>query len=172
LTLQVRQVLHRESRFRRRFDSSDLVQETMLKAHERLGQFAGSTEAEFVKWLQEILANTLIDAARHARARKRDIAMERSMQAALHESSARIEAYLAANGPSPSKQAERKELLLCVAEAVNQLPEDQREVIIQRDFLGAKVADIAAALDRSEKAVAGLLFRGRQRLRELLAKLE
>lgn len=172
LILQVRQLLHREARLRRRFDSSDLVQETLLKAHERLDQFAGDTEAEFVKWLQEILANTLVDAVRHARAKKRDIAMEHSMMAAVGETTGQVQAYLQAQGPSPSEQAERKETLLCIAAAVDQLPADQREVIIQRDLLGARVSEIAAAIQRSEKAVAGLLFRGRQKLRELLAQLE
>jgi RNA polymerase sigma-70 factor, ECF subfamily len=53
LRLQARK-LELDLRLRKRFDSSDLVQETMLKAHEGLAGFRGASEAELVKWLQEM----------------------------------------------------------------------------------------------------------------------
>ena len=58
LRLQARR-LELDLRLRRRFDSSDLVQETMLKAHEGLDKFKGATEAELIVWLQEILGNVI-----------------------------------------------------------------------------------------------------------------
>jgi RNA polymerase sigma-70 factor (ECF subfamily) len=167
LRLQARK-LELDLRLRKRFDSSDLVQETMLKAHEALPQFKGVTEAEFVKWLQEILGNVVADEVRKARAQKRDVAVERSLDDAIAGSSAQLEAYLTAGGPSPSEQAERHEELLRLAGAIDQLPEDQRDVVIHRDLLGSPVREIAELLGRTEKSVAGLLLRGRRRLRELL----
>lgn len=157
------------ARFQRRFDSSDLVQETLLRAYSHRDQFQGKTEPELIKWLHEILAHTLIDQVRKARAKKRDVAAEKSLQAALDESSARFEAYLAIDQESPVKSAERLELSLAIAAALDQLPEDQRDVVWQRDLLGASVNEIAEQLGRTEKSVAGLLLRGRRRLRELLA---
>jgi RNA polymerase sigma-70 factor (ECF subfamily) len=59
-------------------------------------------------------------------------------------------------------------MLLRLASAIDQLPEDQRDVLMQRDLLGASVSQIAEQLGRTEKSVAGLLLRGRRRLRELL----
>jgi RNA polymerase sigma-70 factor (ECF subfamily) len=171
LRLQVRQ-FQLDPRLHRRFDSSDLVQETLLRAHAGRDGFRGTTEAERVKWLQEILTNTLADEVRKARAQKRDVALEQSLQAAVAESSARLDAYLAADQSSPSQQAERQELLLRIAAALDQLPEDQRDVVIQRDLLGAPVGQIAEQLGRSEKSVAGLLLRGRRKLRELLAEYQ
>jgi RNA polymerase sigma-70 factor (ECF subfamily) len=50
LRLQARQ-LDLDPRLRRRFDSSDLVQEAMERAHRLREQFRGSTEGEFIKWL-------------------------------------------------------------------------------------------------------------------------
>lgn len=168
LRLQVRQV-QLNARLQRRFDESDLVQETLLRAHVHLEQFRGQSEPELVKWLQEILANVLTDEVRKARAQKRDVAQEQSLQLAVAESAARLDAWLAADQSLPSQQAERQELLLRLAAAVEQLPADQREVIIQRDLQGSPVAQIAEQLGRTEKSVAGLLLRARRKLRESLA---
>jgi RNA polymerase sigma-70 factor (ECF subfamily) len=167
LRLLVRQ-LHLSPRFRGRFDSSDLVQETLLKAQRKIEQFRGTSEAELVKWLQQILANTLRDEIRKARAQERDVALEQSLDAAVADSAARLQAYLADERASPSEQAERRERLLRVAAAIDQLPEDQRTAVIQRDLLGASVAEIAGQMGRTEKSVAGLLLRGRRTLRRLL----
>jgi RNA polymerase sigma-70 factor (ECF subfamily) len=167
LRLQVRR-LQLDPRLQRRFDSSDLVQETLLNAHAQMDRFRGNTEAALVKWLQEVLAHTVADQVRKARAQKRDVALEQSLQAAVAESSARLEAFLADGQPSPHEQAERHELLLRIADGLEQLPEDQREVVIRRDLQGASVGEIAAQMSRTRKAVAGLLLRGRRKLRELM----
>jgi RNA polymerase sigma-70 factor, ECF subfamily len=169
--LQARKI-ELDLRLRKRFDSSDLVQETMLRAHEGLAGFKGTSEAELAKWLQEILGNVLADEIRKATAQKRDVAVERSLNDAVADSFAQLEAYLTAGGPSPSEQAHRQEQLHRLAGAIEQLPEDQRDVVIQRDLLGSPVRDIAELLERTEKSVAGLLLRGRRRLRELLEEDE
>jgi RNA polymerase sigma-70 factor (ECF subfamily) len=171
LRVQVRQ-LELDPRLRRRFDSSDLVQETLLRAHRGLAGFRGTTEGELVAWLQQIVANAAAEATRHERAGKRDVALERSVHQAVAESSARLGAFLEARQATPSEQAERQEQLLRLADAIDRLPEDQRDVVIHRDLLGSPVASIAESLAKTEKAVAGLLLRGRRRLRELLGEPE
>jgi RNA polymerase sigma-70 factor (ECF subfamily) len=169
LRLQIRQ-MQLDPRLQRRFDSSDLVQETLLRAQGNLPSFRGHTEAELVKWLQEILAHVVTDEVRKAHARKRDLALEQSLEAVMAESSARLDHYLASSHPSPSRQAEHEEQLVRLAAAIDQLPDDQRDVLIQRDLLGASVSQIAQHLGRTEKSIAGLLLRGRRKLRELLAE--
>src|SRR5713101_4544648 len=86
-----------DPRMRRRFDSSDLVQETFVKAYANRDQFKGQTEAEFVKWLQEILTHVVIDEIRKNRAKNRDVAAERYLQEVLAQSSARLEGFLVAD---------------------------------------------------------------------------
>src|SRR3954454_7950768 len=49
-------------------DPSDLVQETLLKAHQHFAQFQGQTEAELVAWLRRILARNLTDLSRRFKA--------------------------------------------------------------------------------------------------------
>jgi RNA polymerase sigma-70 factor (ECF subfamily) len=160
--------LHLDARLRRRFDSSDLVQETLTRAWEELPGFMGTTEAEFLAWLQEILAHRAIDLIRRERAAKRDVALERSIQDGLRESSERLKLLLVDRLSSPSEQAARRELLVHLAEAIEQLPEDQREVVLLRDLQGLAVAQIAAQLGRTERSVGGLLRRGRRKLAQLL----
>jgi RNA polymerase sigma-70 factor (ECF subfamily) len=56
--------------------------------------------------------------------------------------------------------------------ALERLPEDQRDVVMLRDLMNQPVAQIAQQLGRTERSVAGLLLRGRQKLRELLKDCE
>src|SRR6516225_403405 len=100
--------LQLDPRLKRRFDSSDLVQETLLKAHQAQKQFRGQSEGERIKWLHQILANTARDKIREAHADKRDPNLERSLDAMVHDSSVRLEAWLAAEQSSPSQKAERQ----------------------------------------------------------------
>jgi RNA polymerase sigma-70 factor, ECF subfamily len=170
IRLQVRQI-HLDPRFQRRFDDSDLVQETLLRAHQGLADFRGADEAALCKWLTQILANVLTDAVRRERAQKRDVALEQSLDAALEQSSDRLQEYLSANAASPSEMADRQEQLLRLTAAIERLPDDYRDVIIRRDLMDQPMAQIAEQMGRTEKAVAGLLLRARRSLRELLAEL-
>src|SRR5262249_11302131 len=101
-----------DPRLRGKLDPSDVVQETLARAHEKGEQFRGTSEAERAAWLRQILANQLAAAVRrYLDAGKRDAARERSLHAAVEDSSARLEALLAADHTSPSEQAVRHEEL-------------------------------------------------------------
>jgi RNA polymerase sigma-70 factor (ECF subfamily) len=160
--------LHLDPRLRGKFDPSDAVQQTLLKAHENLGQVRGGGEAELLAWLRRILANTLADALRQFGRDKRDVAREQSLEAALQDSTRSLHALLGTPPSSPSQQAMRHEDLRQLAQALEQLPEDQRTVVELHHLQDQSVADIARALERTEPAVAGLLRRGLKKLRQLL----
>src|SRR5260370_19968212 len=105
LKLQVRQ-LQLDPRFLRRFDSSDLVHDAYENALAHFDQFRGHTEAELVKWLQVILANVACEEIRKAKAQKRDLGLEHSLQDAIQGFSARLEKFFAPVASSPSRRAE------------------------------------------------------------------
>jgi RNA polymerase sigma-70 factor (ECF subfamily) len=157
--------LQLDPRLAGKVDPSDVVQLTLVKAHQNREQFRGQTAAEQAGWLRRILANTLIDAARKF---GRELDLEQPLEQRVHDSSARLEAWLAADQSSPSEAAGRQEQLLRVARALGQLPDDQRTVIELHHLRDQPVAGIAQALGRTEASVAGLLRRGLKRLRELL----
>jgi RNA polymerase sigma-70 factor (ECF subfamily) len=156
------------TRLRAKLDASDVVQQAILRAHEKQDQFRGGTEGEWLAWLRAILANTLAAAARKFDTRARDAARERSLEAELEYSSSRLEGLLAADQTSPSERAVRGEELRRLTHALARLPEDQRRVVELHYLGGLTVADVAAQLGRSRPAAVGLLFRGLKRLRELL----
>jgi RNA polymerase sigma-70 factor (ECF subfamily) len=159
-------------RLRGKLGASDVVQQTLLEAHRARPQLEGRSPGEQAAFLRRILANNLTDALRRFTGPARNVARERSLEAELTRSFARLEACLAADQSSPSERAEREEELLLLAEALAQLPEDQRTAVEMKHLLGYSLAEIGQALDRSEKAVGGLLGRGIKGLRKLLARNE
>jgi len=163
--------LNLPARLRVKIDPSDLVQQTLLEAHRSAHRFRGDG-AQLTAWVRSILACQLARAVRDLSRDKRDAARERSLQTALEESSARLEAFLAADQPSPSQQAQRNEWAVRVAAALGTLAEDQREAIVLHYYEDQPVKEVALAMSRSPGSVAGLLQRGLKALRRLLAEKE
>ena len=157
-----------DPRLRQKTDPSDVVQQTLLEAHQQQKAFRGETDSQKAAWLRQILAHNLADAMRHFRRAKRDISHERSLQAALDQSSLRLEGLISAEQSSPSQRAVKNEQLLEVARVLQTLPESQRTAIELHYWQGWTSTEIAEHLDRSPVAVAGLLQRGLKKLREQL----
>jgi RNA polymerase sigma-70 factor (ECF subfamily) len=158
------------ARLRALADSSDVVQQTLLRAHERIDQFRGANEAEFLAWLRAILARQLADLAR--RAGQPHWEKKQSLEAALEQSSGRLASWLADEQPSPGEQVQRREELLRLAEALARLPEDQRTALELHHLEGYSVAEVGRRMDRSAGSVAGLLHRGLKALRARLGVSE
>jgi RNA polymerase sigma-70 factor, ECF subfamily len=155
--------LHIDPGLRVRVDPSDVVQQTLLIAHEKFHQFRGNTEAELAGWLRAILARTLAQASRRYRRNQPERA--RSLEASLEQSSVRLESFLAGRDPSPSQGAIRAEQLTRLALALAELPDEQRTAIELHYLMGHTVPDVARRMDRSIASVTGLLYRGVKALR-------
>jgi len=162
--------LQMDPRLHARVDPSDIVQQTMLQAVEALDQFRGADGAALAAWLRRILARNMAMAARDHGRDKRDVGRERSLQAALDRSSARLESWLADDRSSPSERLERGEQVLRLASAVAALPEAQRDAVTLHFIRGLSAADVGAQLGRSPAAAVGLIQRGLRKLRETLSQ--
>src|SRR5262249_3259470 len=147
---------------RGKLDPSDLVQQTLLKAHEKQAQFRGQTDADLGAWLRRILANELTDGVR----RLKGVGERSEIEHSLEDSAARLEAWLADESLSPSGRALHQEELLQLAEALARLPEDQRLAVELKHLHGCSVAEVGKLMHRSKEAVGGLLRRGLKRLRD------
>jgi RNA polymerase sigma-70 factor (ECF subfamily) len=151
-----------------KLDLSGVVQQTLLEATQALAQCRGEGHGQRAAWLRRILARNLTDEVRKLRADKRDPARERSLDEALEQSSARLDAWLVADQSSPSEQAHRKEQGVILAAALARLPDQQRQAVELHHLQGWSLAAVAQHLGCSKEAVAGLLHRGLRKLRELI----
>jgi RNA polymerase sigma-70 factor (ECF subfamily) len=161
-----------DPRLQAKLDPSDVVQQTLLEACQAIPQTRGWTRGQLLAWLRRILANNLANAVRDFGRARRDVAREQPLEAALRDSSARVEAWLAAEQSSPSEQAERHEQEARLAAALAALPEAQREVVLLRHVHGWPLADISRHVGKSAAAVAGLLHRGLKQVRAALHEPE
>jgi RNA polymerase sigma-70 factor (ECF subfamily) len=156
-------------RLQRKVDDSDLVQETYLQAHRHFAQFRGTTEAELVSWLRQILADVVAKLVRHYYGtQRRDVRLERDLVAELEQSSRVLGEGLVARQSSPSQQAARREQAVLLADALQQLPESYREVIILVHLEGLGFPLVARRMGRTVDSVKNLWARAVPRLRRLL----
>ena len=158
--------LHRE--LRPKADPSDVVQETLLKVHENFHQFRGTTEGEWVAWLRKILVRHLADLQRDFARDRSDVAHERSLERLVDRSSAMLRNLVPAAGPSPSEQAQRRELGALVADALAELEPEDREVVILRNLHELGWAEIGERTGRSPDAARMTWARALHRMGGLL----
>lgn len=154
-------------RLGRRFNASDVVQQTMLEACRDFVQFLGGGEPELVSWLERILQRNISQLVRdHVATQKRAISREQTRDATEGADQAYFEP--AAQHSSPSQRAMRGEDAIRLARALTELPEDQREAVRLRHLEGWSLAEIAEYFERTPAATAGLIKRGMQKLRDKL----
>lgn len=159
------------STLRRDYDSMDIVQSTFRAALPKIGDLRPRSAAGLLQWLALIATNQIRDAHDAQRALKRDIEREVPFDPTacvdgVHE-------QLAANDPRPDERAFLNEVRELLDAEVARLPEDQRRVVLLRDYYGADWDEIAAELERGNGAARELHQRARIKLRQALRpKLE
>src|SRR5262249_20367151 len=156
-------------RLQGKVDESDLVQETFLEAHRHFDRFQGTSEVQFVCWLRQILATNLANLLRrYLGTQGRDIRLEREIAESVDRSSMALGQALITPESSPSQQAVRREQDVLLADALGELPDDYREVIVLRHLEGLTFPEVARRMGRSLDSVEKLWLRALARLRQLL----
>jgi RNA polymerase sigma-70 factor (ECF subfamily) len=145
-------------------DASDVVQETLLKAHSNFHQFRGTTEGEWIAWVRSILARNIADLHRRYGYAGRDVHREQSLDANLGRSSLALRNLVPARGPSPSGEAEVREAGVLLADALDAMEPDAREVIVLRSIQELPWAEVAERMGRQPDAVRQLWTRALKRL--------
>lgn len=156
-------------RLQGKVDAADLVQDTFLEAHRQFGRFRGSVEAELVCWLRQILVGLLANLVRrYCGTLRRDVTLERDLTEELNHSSAMLDRGLAAPHSTPSNRAARREQAVLLADALERLPADYREVIVLHHLECLTFPEIAECMGRSVDSVKNLWARALAQLRRSL----
>ena len=159
-------------RLRSKVDIEDLLQEIWLEIHRKIGLFRGGSEREFLTWARRLIGSILANQVRHYfGTKRRDLRLERALIDELNHSSRSLDESLVAPQSSPSQQAVRREQAVLLADALQELPEDYREVIILRQLEGLSFPDVARRMDRTEDSVKNVWLRALARLRRTLENL-
>jgi RNA polymerase sigma-70 factor (ECF subfamily) len=160
-------------RLQGKVDAADLVQETFLEAHRSWAQFRGASEGELIGWLRQSLASKLSELSRrYLGTQRRDVRLEQALAGELDQSSRVLDRGLVARQSSPSHQAARREQAVLLADALERLPEDYREVIILHHMEELSLPEVARRLGRTEHSVEKLWARALARLRRTLGGLQ
>jgi RNA polymerase sigma-70 factor (ECF subfamily) len=160
-------------RLQGKVDASDLVQETFLEAHRNFARFQGTSEPQLVSWLRQILAGKVAYLLRrYLGTQGRDVRLEQELSVGLDNSSRLLGVELVASLSSPSQQAARREQAVLLAQALERLPEDYREVIVLRHLEGLRFPEISERMGRSLDSVQKLWLRGLARLRQVFGEVE
>ena len=142
-------------------DANDLAQETFVRVFRARASFR--TNEKFSTWLYTIAANL---ARNHFRWRSRHPNVPLEAESPGTEQT--LGNTIPAGDPTPHEQASAAERAAAVRAAVNKLPEDLCEAIVLCEWEEHCVAEAAAILKTTPKAVESRLYRARQLLRERL----
>lgn len=154
-----------DTRLRGRMDAADIVQITFLEAQRDIGSFRGHQIEELLGWLRHILRNNVSSAHQnHIYTQKRSAGREVSNSPS--DSRPALTDLAPSETTSPSQRMMRDEAAVYLANCLDELPDTQREALRLRYVEGCSLKQISETMDKTEMAVAGLLKRGLQSLRQ------
>lgn len=158
------------AKLRRVVESVDIVQETYRLAFQNIEKLELRSTASILQWLARIAENHMIDVHRFYYGQKRDKQREVNIEGPRDLSGIHLgDAAPPTDDLGPAELAERAEIKQLVDEAVAQLPDDDREVILLRSYHGGTWEFCAQALGRpTAEATRQLHRRARIRLAKLL----
>jgi RNA polymerase sigma-70 factor (ECF subfamily) len=161
-----------DSAVKPRLDPSDVVQQSCLEFHRDFEQFRGNEEGELLAWLKQILNSNVANAIRyHIFTKKRSTDRDQSMDDS-GDGGQSLRQNIAGDQSSPSQKAIRRERDEQMIQLMDELSDDQREAVRLRHFEGWSLQQLAEHFDRSEAAVAGLLKRAMQKLRQHMGDMD
>jgi RNA polymerase sigma-70 factor (ECF subfamily) len=155
----------------RRVDASDIVQDVLLEANQRLTEYLKNPTMPFHLWLRHLAQDRIIDThRRHRQAQRRSIDKEQPLQrpAWADQSSVQLVAQLIDTDRTPASAAIQQELQRRLTDALAELAEDDREVILMRHHEQLSNQEVAAALGLTEAAASMRYLRALRKLRAVL----
>ena len=155
----------------RRVDASDIVQDVLIEANQRLKDYLKSPTMPFHLWLRHLAQDRIIDThRRHRQAQRRSIDREQAIQrpAWTDDSSVQLVAQLVDAEKTPASAAIHAELHRRMATALDELDDDDREIILMRHHEQLPNQDVASVLGLTEAAASMRYLRALRKLRGVL----
>lgn len=154
-----------ESDLRQRLDPSDVVQETLITASERMKEYKQRQPASFRLWLRKTALERLIDA------RRRHLSQKRTVQRDVPLGDASSLAIARAVFSGPSEKLMRAEMIRQVQSALQEIPDSDREMLIMRHAECLTNSEVAELLEIEPKTASKRYGRALQKLATQLARL-
>ena len=143
------------ARLRGALESTDILQEALLEALRGLERFEMTDESSLIRWLATLVDHRITARASYLGAAKRANASV-SLDGETH-SGKRLAHEPPATTPSPSAELEARERDGAVQQALAELPELYREIVLLRDYAGASWEEVARELAAPSAAAARML---------------
>jgi RNA polymerase sigma-70 factor (ECF subfamily) len=159
--------MHLDPRVRQRVSASDVVQDAQMDVARRIDDYLQRRPMPFHLWVRKTAYERLIDVHRRERRGIRDVDRE---EAVPDRSSLALARSFVARGPSPSQEAQARELADRVAEAVAGLSEADRAVLLMRHVEDLPYEEIACLLDIEEATARKRYGRALLHLQQALAE--
>ena len=159
-----------DPRLAARVNPSDVVQETMIEAMQKLPDYLLDQPLPFYPWLRQLAAQRMARLAQqHIGAQRRSVTREQRDDLGIsHESVLRLVDQLVAPDTSPSQQAMQHEMHLRLRAALDDLPYLDREVLVLQFIEQMPPSEIAQLLGITPEAVGMRRLRALRRLGTVL----
>lgn len=148
-------------------EAMDVSQEAFVKVYKYLDHFKG--DSSFYTWLYRITVNICIDVIRkRGSGRGEDVEFDESL--AHDTAEAQIGALGSRLGTNPQKSALRRELADKIQEALEQVPEKHRAILLLREIEGLSYEELSKILDIPKGTVMSRLFHARAKVQKILSE--
>ncbi|MBA3460738.1 MAG: sigma-70 family RNA polymerase sigma factor [Deltaproteobacteria bacterium] len=145
-------------------DALDVVQDAFIKAHKYLDKFEGNSS--FYTWLYRIVMNLAIDHLRkHRRVKPVELDESKLEDGGDESLMPRI------LGGNPSRALMDKQIRARIDQALLELSENHRAVLVMRELEGLSYEEMAQAMDCSKGTIMSRLFHARRNMQKRLLDL-
>ncbi len=146
-------------------EAMDVAQEAFVKVYKYLDHFKG--DSSFYTWLYRITVNICIDRRRRKGSAPGDqVEFDEAVQ---NEAEGEVGVLGSRLGNNPQKAALRAELMQKIEEALEQIPEKHRAILLLREVEGMSYEDLAETLNIRKGTVMSRLFHARKKMQSLLS---
>jgi len=154
--------------FGKRDEARDLTQQVFIKVYRNLAHL--KNREKFSPWIYQIAANLCRDLIKQNR-RRQSFSLENLQESGALDEAAHPALTLHSEGAlHPDKVVSRKELRDILEKALREIPEEQRVVIIMKEYQGLKFAEIAEALGVSVNTIKSRMYYGLSALKKILTQ--